>query len=89
MAILKSTKVWKLKRTLPPKTAMRPCELTPGEQENVRAAALKLRGEHGSWEALAAAMGVDRVTLLTAKTWEERRLRQGSRFARSAGKGDD
>ena len=46
---------------------MRPCELTPAEQHNVRAMVLKLRAEHRSWKALAAALGVNRITLVRAQ----------------------
>jgi DNA-binding XRE family transcriptional regulator len=46
---------------------MRPCELTLAEQHNVRAIVLKLRAEQRSWKALAAALGVNRVTLVRAQ----------------------
>jgi len=46
---------------------MRPCELTIAEQHNVRAIVLKLRAEYSSWKALAAALGVNRITLVRAQ----------------------
>jgi DNA-binding XRE family transcriptional regulator len=46
---------------------MRPCELTLSEQHNVRAMVLRLRGQYSSWKALAAALGVNRVTLVRAQ----------------------
>lgn len=70
MAILKTKKVWKAQRTLPPKTTLRPCELTRDEQDNVWAAALKLKAELRTWQALAAALGMKRVTLVQVKPGE-------------------
>ena len=67
MAILTAKKVWKLERARPPKATMRPCELTLAEQHNVRAMVLRLRAEYRSWKALAAALGVNRVTLVRAQ----------------------
>jgi DNA-binding XRE family transcriptional regulator len=67
MAILTAKKVWKLQRARPPKTTMRPCELTLAEQHNVRATVLKLRNQYSSWKALAAALGVNRITLVRAQ----------------------
>ena len=67
MAILKTKKVWKAQRDLPPKTTLRPCELTRAEQESVWAGVLKLRAEYPTWPALAAALGVNRVTLVMMK----------------------
>jgi len=46
---------------------MRPCELTLAEQHNVRAMVLTLRGQYRSWKALAAALGVNRITLVRAQ----------------------
>jgi len=67
MAILLAKKVWKLQRSRPLKATMRPCELTLAEQHNVRAMALKLRAQYRSWKALAAALGVNRITLVRAQ----------------------
>ena len=67
MAILTARKVWKAQRTRPPKTTMRPCELTLAEQHNVRAMVLKLRDQYSSWKALAEALSVNRVTLVRAQ----------------------
>lgn len=46
---------------------MRPCELTLAEQHNVRDMVLRLRAEYRSWKALAAAMGINRITLVRAQ----------------------
>lgn len=67
MAILLAKKVWKRHHERPPKTTMRPCELTLAEQHNERAMVLRLRAEYLSWKALAAALGVNRVTLVRAQ----------------------
>ncbi len=68
MAVLQGSKTWKRHREQrPPKATKRPCELTLAEQRNVRSMALKLRGQYRSWHALAAALGINRITLVRAQ----------------------
>lgn len=65
--ILTERKTWK--RAKPkPKLVTKLDALTPDEQANVLAAATKLRAQCGSWQDLADALLVNRVTLFRACT---------------------
>lgn len=65
MTVLRGSKTWRRER--PPKTTLRPCELTRAEQHNVRALVVKLRAQYSSWKVLAAALGMNRITLVRAQ----------------------
>jgi DNA-binding XRE family transcriptional regulator len=67
VTVLVGSKTWKRERPRRAKATMRPCELTLSEQHNVRAMVLRLRAEHRSWKSLAAALGVNRITLVRAQ----------------------
>jgi DNA-binding XRE family transcriptional regulator len=65
--ILTERKTWE--RTKPkPKITTKLDALPPDEQANVLAAATKLRVQCGSWQDLANAIGVNRMTLFRAST---------------------
>jgi len=65
--ILTERKTWTRAKPKPKKTH-RLGELSEGEQANVLAAAAKLRAQCGSWQDLADAMGVNRLTMYAACT---------------------
>jgi hypothetical protein len=85
MAILRERKVWT--RPKPVRTTAVPDDLTPEECERVRAALAFLRAKHGSWRALALAMGIKPDTLEEAAKRRGRRPTAGLalRAARVAG----
>jgi DNA-binding XRE family transcriptional regulator len=66
MTVLRGSKTWRREQRAP-KTTLRPCELTLAEQHNVRAMVLKLRAQYSSWKALAAALGINRITVVRAQ----------------------
>jgi len=85
MAILRARTVWK--RTKPVRITAVPDELTPEECLRVRVALAFLRAQHGSWTALAVAMGIKPATLKEGAKRRGRRPTAGFalRAARVAG----
>lgn len=85
MAILRERKTWK--RPKPARTTAAPDELTSDECDRVRAALAFLRAQHGTWLALAAAMGIKPQTLKEGAKRRGRRPTAGFalRTARVAG----
>jgi hypothetical protein len=75
VAVLRERTVWR--RPRPPKLTDRPDELTVDEQANVRRALRFLRKRHGTWEALALAMGIKKWTLWQGTVRRTRRPTAG------------
>lgn len=75
MTILREPIVWRRPRRAKPTD--RPDELTPTEQTNVRRALRHLRDQLGSWERLAAAMGIKEWTLWQGTVRRTRRPTAG------------
>ena len=65
MKILRERQTWKRKNP-PARSTQRLAELSAEEQANVLAAATKLRVQFGSWNAMAAAAGVNKITFYAA-----------------------